>query len=177
MIEHSPKLLDQVRGKIRLKHYSIRTEKSYITWIKRYIIFHNRRHPGDMGVKEIEEYLTYLAEKRHVAAATQDQAFNAILFLYNEVLDIQLDEKINSVRAKTRIRVPVVLTVDEAFQVLDLMEGTNKIIAQFLYGSGLRIMEAVRLRVKDLDFNMEQVIVRNGKGNKDRITMFPEEPI
>jgi integrase len=112
-----------------------------------------------------------------VASATQNQAFNAILFLYNEVLDIQLDEKINSVRAKTRIRVPVVLTVDEAFQVLDLMEGTNKIIAQFLYGSGLRIMEAVRLRVKDLDFNMEQVIVRNGKGNKDRITMFPEEPI
>jgi len=174
-MKHTQKLLDRVRDKIRLKHYSIRTEKSYITWIKRFIIFHNKRHPEKMGVKEIEEYLTYLAKERYVAASTQNQAFNSILFLYNEVLEIRLDEKINAVRAKNHIRVPVVLTRDEVFQILDLMEGTNKLIAQLLYGSGLRVMEAVRLRVKDIDFNMKQIIIRSGKGNKDRITLFPEE--
>jgi integron integrase len=173
MNEQQPRLLDKVREKIRIRHYSIRTERAYVSWIKRFILFHNKRRPKDMSVKEIEDFLSFLANKGHVSALTQNQAFNSILFLYNEVLEKRLDEKIQAVRAKRRVRIPVVLTHDEAMQVLDFIEGVNKLIAQLLYGSGLRLMEAVGLRVKDIDFNMKQIIVRSGKGDKDRITIFP----
>jgi integrase len=173
MDEQQPRLLDKVRQKIRLRHYSIRTEKAYVSWIKRFILFHNKRHPIDMSVKEIEDFLSFLANKGHVSASTQNQAFNSILFLYNEVLEKRLDEKIQAVRAKRRIRIPTVFKHNDAMHVLDFMEGVNKLIAQILYGSGLRLMEAVRLRVKDIDFNMRQIIVRSGKGDKDRITVLP----
>lgn len=168
------KLLDRVRDVIRLKHYSIRTEKAYVSWIRRYILFHNKRHPKEMGSHEIETFLTHLAVDKNVAASTQNQAFNALLFLYREVLNIQLDDSINAVRAKRPKRLPVVLTKEEIQKIFDSMSGTYLLMAKLLYGSGLRLMECLRLRVKDIDFEQNQIFVRYGKGMKDRVTVLPE---
>jgi integron integrase len=167
------KLLDQVRDLIRTRHYSIRTEDAYVSWIKRYIFFHGKRHPQDMGTAEIEAFLTHLATERNVAASTQNQAFNAILFLYREVLNIEIGT-IESVRAKKPARLPTVLTREECLKIIGAMTGVQKLMTQILFGSGLRAMECLRLRVKDIDFEMNQIVVRDGKGQKDRVTIFPE---
>lgn len=168
------KLLDQVRDRMRVVHYSLRTEKTYIGWIRRYIIFHGKRHPADMGKAQIESFLTHLAVDRHVAASTQNQALNAVLFLYREVLNIDVPWMENVVRAKRPQRLPEVLSVQEVARVLAHLEGTNRLMASLLYGSGLRLMEAVRLRVKDVDFEYQQITVRAGKGAKDRVTPLPQ---
>ena len=174
MEQRPRKLLDQVRDAIRLKHYSIRTEEAYVNWIKRYILFHNKRHPREMGRSEIEAFLTHLAVQEKVAASTQNQALNALLFLYREVLQQDLDFPIHAVRAKTPKRLPTVLTREEVRQVLNQLSGTHRLMAQLFYGSGLRLMECVRLRIKDLDFAQRQIIVRDGKGMQDRVTMLPD---
>ncbi len=166
------KLLDQVRDMIRLKHYSRHTEDTYVDWIKRYILFHHKRHPKDMGAPEIEQFLTYLAVDLNVAASTQNQAYSAILFLYRYVLQIDLPETINAIRAKKPQRLPTVLTRDEVHRLFDELTGTHRLIAQLLYGSGLRLMEGLRLRVKDIDFEKREIIVRDPKGGHDRITML-----
>jgi integron integrase len=169
-----PKLLDQVRDRIRVKHYSIRTETQYVQWIKRFIIFHDKRHPKDMGAPEVEAFLTHLAVVGNVAAATQNQALSAILFLYREVLCINLPWLDGVVRAKTPQRLPVVLTRQEVASVLERMSGVYALLAQLLYGTGMRLMECVRLRVKDVDFERAEIVVRDGKGAKDRVTMLPQ---
>ena len=175
MTRHSEKrLLDQVRDAIRLKHYSIRTEQAYVNWIKRYIFFHNLEHPRDMGIPEIEAFLTHLAVDKNVAASTQNQAFAALLFLYREVLKIDLEGPIDSIRAKKPQRLPTVMTREEVMAVITAMSGTFQLIAKLLYGSGLRLIECLRLRVKDIDFAQHQIIVRDGKGMKDRVTMLPD---
>ena len=177
-MERRPKkLLDQVREAIRLKHYSIRTEESYVTWIKRYILFHNKRHPNEMASAEIEAFLTHLAVQQKVAASTQNQALSALLFLYRDVLKKPLDFPIDAVRAKKPKRVPTVLTKDEALTVIERLSGPHRLMGKLLYGSGLRLMECLRLRVKDLDFAQCQIIVRDGKGMEDRITMLSESLI
>ena len=146
------KLLDRVRNKIRLKHYSIRTEKAYTSWIKRYIFFHKMRHPEEMGRMEIEAFLTHLAVNGKVSASTQNQAFNALLFLYRNVLNIEVFDKVNALRAKKPQRLPTVLSVEESMAVIDAMSGTFQLMTKILYGCGLRGIECVRLRVKDVDF-------------------------
>jgi len=171
------KLLDQVREAIRRKHYSIRTEEAYVSWIKRYILFHNKRHPKEMGSAEIQAYLTYLAMEQNVAASTQNQALSALLFLYREVLGKELEFPINALRAKRPKRLPTVLTKEEALRVIGCLSGTYQLMAKLLYGSGLRLMECVRLRVKDVDFAQHQIIVRDGKGQKDRVTMLPDSVV
>jgi integron integrase len=171
------KLLDRVRDRIRLKQYSLKTEQAYLNWIKRYILYHKKKHPNDMGAAELEKYLTYLATERKVAASTQNQALSAILFLYKEVLKIPLETDFQFVGAKKPKRLPVVLSKKEVQQVLDRLTGTTKIIGQLLYGSGLRISEVVRLRVQNTDFEQRQILVRDGKGAQDRITMLPESVI
>ncbi|MDN5753667.1 MAG: integron integrase [Nitrosospira sp.] len=168
------KLFDEVRDKMRVAHYSLRTEKTYLGWIRRYILFHGKRHPKDIGKPEIESFLTHLAVDRHVAASTQNQALNALLYLYREVLGVDLPWMDNVVRAKRPQRLPEVLSVQEVAQVLSHLEGTNRLMASLLYGSGLRLMEAIRLRVKDVDFEYQQIMVRGGKGAKDRVTPMPE---
>jgi integron integrase len=168
------KLLDRVRDKLRVKHYSIRTEKTYVSWIRRYILFHDKQHPNDMGSREIEAFLTHLAVEKNVAASTQNQALCALLFLYNQVLEKDLNpDVINAVRAKKPKRLPVVLTRDGSLSVIAALSGTNQLIARTLYGSGLRLIECLRLRVKDLDFAYRQITVRDGKGQKDRVTILP----
>ena len=169
------KLLEQVRDAIRLKHYSIRTEESYVKWIIRFILFHNKKHPKDMGIREIEEFLSYLAVKKRVAASTQNQAYSAILFLYREVLKIQFDGEIDSIRAKKPRRLPTVLTKEETHRVINAMSGIHQLMVRLLYGSGLRLMECVRLRIEDIDFGYNQITVRDGKGQKDRVTMLPQK--
>jgi len=169
-----PRLIDQVRSILRLHHYSIRTEETYVQWIKRFIFFHNKRHPKEMGEKEVSAFLTHLAVDKHVSASTQNQALSAILFLYKRVLEIELEWLDNVVRAKRPKYLPVVLTKTEVMRVLDAMTGTNALIAKLLYGTGLRLMEALRLRVQDVDFEQNQIMVRSGKGGKDRITTLPE---
>lgn len=171
------KLLDQVRDILRLKHYSRRTEDAYVGWIRRYILFHNKRHPKEMGVPEIEAFLTHLAVDHNVAASTQNQALSALIFLYREVLQQELSGKIDAIRAKTPQRVPTVLTKEEAQRIIAQISGTCLLPVQLLYGSGLRVLECVRLRVKDLDFARREVTVRAGKGMKDRRTMLPESVI
>ena len=168
------RLLDQVREQIRLKHYSIRTEQAYVSWIKRFILFHDKRHPNEMGKQEIETFLSHLAKNLNVASSTQNQAFNALLFLYNQVLDKALGDKINAIRAKKPQRLPTVMTNEEAMKVINSLSGSNKLMAKLLYGSGLRLMECLRLRVKDVDFGMHQIMVRDGKGKTDRVTLLPE---
>jgi integron integrase len=170
----SPKLLDQVRDKLRVKHYAIRTEQSYVDWIKRYIWFHGKRHPKDMGAQEVEAFLSHLAVAGKVSASTQNQAKSAILFLYREVLEIQLPWLDNVTQAKAPKKLPVVLTVAEVQSVLSRLSGSHLLIASLLYGGGMRLMEAVRLRVKDVEFARHEIIVREGKGFKDRVTMLPE---
>ena len=169
-----PKLLDQVRDRLRLKHYSIRTETQYVQWIRRFILFHDKRHPRDMGVAELEAFLTHLAVEGRVAASTQNQALSALLFLYREVLAINLPWLDNVVRAKTPQRLPVVLTRQEVVSVLDGMSGVHGLMARLLYGTGMRLMECVRLRVKDVDFEQAKILIRDGKGAKDRVTMLPQ---
>lgn len=169
----APRLLDQVRGKIRLKHYSIRTEQSYLDWIKRYIIFHDKQHPASLGASEVEAFLTHLAVKRRVAASTQNQAKSALLFLYRDVLNNELPWLDNVEKAKTPQRLPVVLTRAEVQALLTCLEGTDWLMGSLLYGAGLRLMECVRLRIKDVDLERKEILVRDGKGNKDRVTMLP----
>ncbi len=174
MEKPSLKLLDLVRQRIRLKGYSIRTEKAYVSWIKRYILFHDKRHPEDMGKAEIEAFLPHLAMKLNVAPSTQNQAFNAILFLYKHVLQKDMPEDIDAFRAKKPQRLPTVMTREETMRVIRVMTGTHQMMGKLLYGSGLRLMECLRLRVKDVDFEMNQIVVRDGKGMKDRVTLLPE---
>lgn len=167
------KLLDQVREMIRLKHYSRRTEKSYVSWIRRFILFHDKRHPQDMGNREIEAFLTDLAVKQKVAASTQNQAFNALLFLYRIVLKKELEGQINAIRARRPRRLPTVLSRQEARQVIEAMSGTQQLVVKLLYGCGLRLLECLRLRVKDVDFERNEITIRDGKGMKDRVTVLP----
>ena len=172
-LTQSPRLLDQVRGKIRLKHYSIRTEQAYVDWIKRFVLHFDKRHPAEMGAPEVEAFLTHLAVQGRVAASTQNQAKAALLFLYREVLEQDLPWLQNVEQAKAPKRLPVVLTEAEAQAVLSRLGGTHWLVAGLLYGSGLRIMEALRLRVKDVEFARGEILVREGKGFKDRVTMLP----
>lgn len=170
------RLLDQVREKIRFKHYSISTEKTYISWIKHYIVFNGKRHPADMGAVEVERFLTYLANDRHVSSATQNQALSAILFLYRDVLALDLPWLDGFERSKKPKRLPVVLTPLEVQALLRESSSAPEpvgLIVRLLYGTGMRLMEAVRLRVKDVEFTRQEIIVRDGKGGKDRITMLP----
>lgn len=172
-MSQQPKLLDKVREMLRLKRYSPRTEDTYIYWIRRYLRFHNLRHPREMREPEIQAFLSHLAVKENVAASTQNQAFSALLFLYREVLQIPLDPQIQSVRAEKPKHLPTVLTKQEVNAILSRMSGATGLMARILYGSGLRLMECVTLRVKDLDLAQHQIIVRDGKGEKDRVTMLP----
>lgn len=170
----APRLLEQVRGRIRFKHYSIRTEQAYLDWIKRFIRHFGKRHPRDMGAAEVQEFLTHLAVAGRVAASTQNQAKSALLFLYREVLQVELPWLDDVEAAKTPKRLPVVLTGAEVMAMLARLDGTNALVARLLYGTGLRIMECLRLRVKDVVFECGEILVRDGKGAKDRVTMLPE---
>ena len=170
---HSKKLLDQVRDALQLKHYSYRTEQAYVDWITRYILYHGKRHPQDMGSAEVQAFLTHLAVEKNVAASTQNQALSALLFLYREVLHQDL-ENLNALRAKKPKRLPTVLTRDETLRVIGGMKGVHQLMAKLLYGSGLRLMECVRLRVKDVDFAQHQIVVRDAKGEQDRVTVLPD---
>jgi len=171
--DQKPKLLDQVRQAIRTRHYSDRTEKAYVHWIKRFIFFHNKRHPAEMAELEIAHFLSSLASDGHVSASTQNQAFNALLFLYKEVLGKKIGLIDGVVRAKRPQKLPVVLTKDEIKKVIAHMSGVPRLMAVLLYGAGLRLMECCRLRVKDIDFARNEIMVRAGKGDKDRHTMLP----
>lgn len=168
------KLFDQIHIIMRRKHYSIRTERSYVSWIKNYIAFNNMQHPRNMGKLEIEAYLSHLAVERSVSSSTQNQAFNAILFLYRDVLEMKLEEELNAVRAKKTERIPVVLSHPEAMSIIRSMDGLMQLMTMLLYGCGLRLMECLRLRIKDVDMGMNCIVVRDGKGKKDRVVMLPE---
>ncbi len=172
--KQEPKLLDQVRGKIRLKHYSLRTEQAYTDWIKRFILHFGKKHPRDMGAAEVEQFLTHLAVNGRVSASTQNQAKCALLFLYKEVLAIELPWLDNVEQAKVPKRLPVVLNRDEVQAILSRLTGTQWLIASLLYGTGMRIMECLRLRVQDVDIKRSEILIRNGKGAKDRVTMLPQ---
>src|SRR5258705_3732489 len=175
-----PKLLEQVRNLIRTRHYSYSTEQSYTHWIRQYILFHGKRHPAEMGAAEVSQFLTHLAVSRKVAASTQNQALAAILFLYRHVLGQDLPWLENVTRAKGPTKLPVVLTRLEAKTLLSQLNQQTWHMASLLYGSGLRLKECLRLRVKDIDFGYKQIVVRDAKGNKDRVTMLPaslEEPL
>ena len=169
----APRLLEQVRGRIRFKHYSIRTEQAYLDWIKRFIRHFGKRHPRDMGAIEVQQFLTHLAVAGRVSASTQNQAKSALLFLYREVLGLELPWLDDVEAAKAPKRLPVVLTGVEVMATLARLDGTNSLIARLLYGTGLRIMECLRLRVKDVVFERGEILVRDGKGAKDRVTMLP----
>ncbi len=173
MSSQTPKLLDQVRGILRREHYAIRTENAYVHWIKRFILFHNKRHPSEMGKAEIEVFLTDLAKDQNVTASTQNQAFSAIIFLYKRVLGQKI-EGINAVRATKPARLPVVMTKEETATLIVAIPDVHQLVAKLLYGSGIRLMESLRLRIKDIDFDQHQIIVHNGKGNKHRRTMLPK---
>jgi integron integrase len=169
----NPKLIEQVRNVMRFKHYSLRTERTYWDWIERFIRFHEMRHPGEMGEAEVGAFLTHLAREGKVAASTQNQALSALLFLYKEVLKQEFGWLEGVERAKKPARLPVVLTRDEVHKIFAHLHGTTRLMAGLLYGSGLRLMECVRLRVKDVDFGYARIAVRDGKGARDRITMLP----
>ncbi len=168
-----PRLMDQLRHQIRLRHYSYRTEQAYVGWVRRFIVFHSRRHPASMGAVEVETFLSYLASERNVAAATQAQALSALMFLYKAVLKSELPWLQNVVRATRPRRLPVVLTQLEARAVIAHLRGVQWLVVCLLYGSGLRVLEALRLRVKDIDLKVQQLTVRDGKGGKDRVTVLP----
>jgi len=175
-----PKLLDRVREANRLRHGSRSTEKSYVGWIRRFILFHGKRHPAEMGAPEVTQFLSALAVEGQVAASTQNQALSALLFLYRHVLHQDLPWLDDIVRARRPKHLPVVLTRDEVRAVISKLDGTPRLMATLLYGAGLRLLECVRLRVQDLDFAMNQIIVRDGKGAKDRVTVLPavaKEPL
>ena len=169
-----PRLLDLVRQAVRLRHYSPRTEQAYVRWIRRFILFHQKRHPAELGGSEVTAFLSWLAEERRVSASTQTQALSAILFLYRHVLCLDLPWMTEVVRAPARQRLPVVLSREEVRAVLRRMQGIERLVVMLLYGSGLRLLEALRMRVKDVDFDQDQIVVRGGKGDKDRITMLPQ---
>ncbi len=168
------RLIDQLRSALRVRHYSIRTEQVYVQWVKRYILFHHKQHPKDMGEKEITAFLSHLALDRRVAASTQSQALSAILFLYKHVLDHDLEWLNDIVRAKRPVRLPTVLSRDQIRPLLAELNGTNKLIGHLLYGSGMPLIECLRLRVKDIDFEYQQIMIREGKGGKDRVTLLPK---
>ena len=168
-----PRLLDRVRHALRTRHGSRRTEKAYVGWIRRYILFHDKRHPAEMGAAEVSKFLTSLAVDGNVAASTQNQALSALLFLYRHVLEQDLPWLDDVVRARRPARLPVVLTRDEVRAVLQALHGPPRLMAVLLYGAGLRLLECAQLRVKDLDFGANQIVVRAGKGGKDRVTMLP----
>jgi len=168
-----PRLLDQVRQQIRVRHMSRSTEKSYVHWIRHYIHYHGKRHPKELGTDEVNAFLSHLATHRKVSASTQNQALCALVFLYKHVIEEEFGELEGLIRARRRRNLPVVLTRDEVYAVLDQMAGTNRLIACLLYGTGLRLMECLRLRVKDVDFGFGQIQVRDGKGRKNRVTMLP----
>jgi integron integrase len=172
-MDAKPKLLEQVRDKLRALHYSYRTERQYLDWIRRFILHNEKRHPAQMSAPEVEAFLTHLAVDGNVSASTQNQALSAILFLYRRVLEIELPWIENVVRARVPVRVPVVLPHREVQALLAQLDGDFHLVAQLLYGSGLRLMEALRLRVKDVDFEYSQIVVRDGKGRKDRVTLLP----
>jgi integron integrase len=171
---NKPRLLDQVREAIRKRHYSYRTEKQYVGWIRRYILFHGKRHPETLGGAEVEAYLSHLATHRQVASATQAQALAALLFLYKRVLGIDLPWLGNVTRAHRPKRLPVVLSRGEVRRLIELLHGDYRLIVSLLYGSGLRLMESLTLRVKDVDLSRRCILVRDGKGAKDRITIIPD---
>lgn len=166
--------MDEVRRNLRLHHYSFQTEKAYCRWIRKFILFHSKEHPRNLGASEIETFLSHLAAVQRVSASTQNQALSAILFLYQRVLEIDLPRLDDIVRAKRPVRVPVVLTRTEVARVLDAMSGQHWIAASLMYGSGLRLVECLRLRVQDIDFEYLQITIRDGKGSKDRLTTLPE---
>jgi len=170
---HPPRLLDRVRDAIRTRHYSPLTEKAYVHWIRQFIFFHNKRHPAEMGPAEISAFLSALAVRDKVAASTQNQALSALLFLYRDVLGVDLPWLDDVVRAKRPQYLPVVLTREETRAVLQQLTGVPRVMALLLYGAGLRLLECCRLRVKDVDFAMNQIVIRDGKGRKDRVTMLP----
>lgn len=172
-------ILDEVRDVMRLRHYSIHTERAYCDWIKKYVHFHGMNSRDDLkdGEKKIEAFLTHLAVNKNVAPSTQNQAMNALVFLYKKVLKNPLDEEINAVRANKKTHIPVVMTREETSKVIRMMEGTTQIAAKLMYGSGLRISETIRLRVQDMDYEMKTITVRSGKGAKDRVTTFPSSII
>lgn len=165
--------MERLSEAIRTRHYSRSTEKAYSSWVRRFILFHDRRHPRDMGVEEIAAYLSHLAVRRRVTARTQNQALHVILFLYTHVLGIELPRVAGVLPARTSRRLPVVLTREEVLALLDEMRGVTRLMAVLLYGSGLRVMECCRLRVKDVDFAANSIVIRAGKGNKDRLVLLP----
>jgi integrase len=167
------KLLDQLCEELRLQHYSYRTEQAYVDWARRFILFHNKRHPAEMGATEIRAFLTHLTQDRNISASTQNQALSAILFLYRHVLHKEIEPILLST-AKRPERLPTVLTRQEVLTLLEHLVGIYKLMTQLLYGSGLRLMECVRLRIKDVDFEYKAITVRDGKGEKDRIVPLPE---
>ena len=173
----SKNLLDQVPDEIRYRHYSIRTEEAYTQWIKRFILFHKKKHPLEMGAAEIKEYLTYLAVNQNVASSTQNQALNAIVFLYKEILKQEIKDFSDFKRAKRPSKTPMVLNETEIDKLFQNLDGVYYLIAKLLYGSGLRLLEALHLRVKDIDFTYKEVTVRDGKGAKDRVTLLPVSSI
>ncbi len=172
-----PRLLDQLRARLRTLHYSIRTEQVYVDWARRFILHHGKRHPRDMGAAEVEAFLTHLAVGRNVSAATQNQAKSALLFLYREILSIELPWLSEVVSAKQSRRLPVVLTEREVRELLLQLNGTTGLIASLLYGTGMRLLEGLRLRIKDVEFTRREILIRAGKGNKDRVTVLPENLI
>jgi integron integrase len=171
--QQQPKLLDRVRDAIRTRHYSPRTEQAYVHWIRRYIFFHGVRHPADMGKQELNAFLSHLAVKEHVSASTQTQALSALVFLYRHVLERDIGLLEGVVRAKRPARVPVVLTRSEVRQLLTHLDDVVLLVCTLLYGSGLRLLECLHMRVKDIDFERLEIAVRDGKGQKDRVTMLP----
>lgn len=169
-----PRLLDQLREQLRVRHYSLRTEDAYADWVRRFILFHGKRHPREMGAPEVQAFLSHLAVDRNVAPSTQNQAKAALLFLYGQVLTVDLPWLAEIVQAKRQPRLPVVLTPGEVAVLLDQMEGGMALVARVLYGTGMRLMEGLRLRVKDVEFERREIVVRDGKGGRDRVTMLPE---
>ncbi|MGK9475172.1 integron integrase [Melioribacter sp. OK-6-Me] len=175
--KHKPKLLGQVRIAMRTAHYSRKTETAYTNWIKRFIYFHNKRHPKDMGAEEIKAFINNLATNHHVSSATQNQALQGILYLYKNILNKDVGW-IENIKRSTRVKhLPVVLSKREVANVFKNIQGTNKLIVSLLYGSGLRLTEALKLRIKDIDFDYKQILVRDGKGEKDRHTILPDSII
>ncbi|MBV6394356.1 MAG: Tyrosine recombinase XerD [Anaerolineales bacterium] len=172
------KLLDHYRDHIRLKQYSPRTEKTYLKWVREYILYHNKRHPKEMGAEQIRQFITHLVVERQASASTQNQAISAIIFLYRNVLNLQLDQSLlDFTRPKKGKRVPVVLSKEEARAVIAAMKPPYKLMAQIMYGAGLRLMECLRLRIKDIDFDNHRILVYDGKGGDDRVTMLPDSMI
>ena len=176
IIAAKPRLLDRIRQAIRVRHYSYRTEQAYIQWVKRYIYFHGMRHPEELSESHIGAFLTHLAVSRNVSASTQNQALNAIVFLYKHVLTRPLGDITNGVRAKRPRRMPTVFSESEITRIFQHLDGRNWVIASLLYGAGLRLLECLRLRVKDVDFDRNEILVRDGKGGKDRVTLLPQAP-